>query len=193
LLEPQKQRLALAKRGFWWVSDPPRGASRAALFGRIISLSLLFVALLYGCGVKGAPIPPQMAKPAPITDLQASANPSGINLSWSRPTHYAGGHTMRDLNEFVILRAEDHKAFEPLVELPLSDQERFSQQRAFSYVDGETQIGNNYRYEIVSRTVDGYTSAPSNEVAFTLARPGKVPKPENFTLPTPTPLPTNLP
>jgi hypothetical protein len=133
-----------------------------------------------------------MAKPAPISDLRASGNPSGINLSWSRPTHYAGGHTMRDLSEFVILRAEDHQAFEPLVELPLSDRERFSQQREFSYVDGETRIGGHYRYQIVSRTVDGYTSVPSNEAEFTRARPGTR-KQENFTLPTPTPLPTNLP
>ncbi len=106
---------------------------------------------------------------------------------------YVSGHSLGDLGGFLILRGEDHKPFEPLVELPVSDQERFSPQRSFSYVDGETQVGSSYRYQIVSRTIDGYASAPSNEVEFTRVRPGRGPELENFTLPTPTPLPTNLP
>jgi hypothetical protein len=163
----------------------------AALRGfGLLALSLL---LSTGCGVKGAPIPPEMAKPATIDDLQAEADPTGIELSWSRPTHYASGHNMRNLDSFVILRAEPSQPFQPLVELPISDQERFSPQSAFDYVDGETQIGQNYRYEIVSRTLDGYTSAPSNEVEFTRVRPSKGGSLPNFTLPTPKPLPTTLP
>jgi hypothetical protein len=107
--------------------------------------------------------------------------------------HYVSGHSLRDLGGFVLLRGEGNQPFQPLVELPVTDQERFAQQRTFSYVDGETQVGNSYRYEIVSRTTDGYTSAPSNEVEFTRVRPHKALKPQNFALPTPTPLPTNLP
>ena len=156
-------------------------------------MALVSVMLLSGCGVKSAPLPPQMVKPAAIIDLRASADPAGITLSWSRPTHYVSGHSLRDLGGFVVLRSEGRGAFEPLVELPVTDQERFSQQRAFSYVDDETQLGSSYRYEIVSRTVDGYASAPSNPVVFTRVQPGKNPKPENFTLPTPNPLPADMP
>jgi len=143
--------------------------------------------------VKGAPIPGQKAQPAAIVDLRASPNASGTDLTWSRPTQLVGGHRLRNLEAFVILRGEGDRPFEPLVELPLSDRERFSQQRRFSYLDGETQLGRRYRYEIVSRTFDGYVSAPSNEVDFTRVRPGRSPELENFTLPTPTPLPTTLP
>jgi len=106
---------------------------------------------------------------------------------------YASGHSLRDLGGFVILRGEDHQPFQPLVELPVTDQDRFSPQRRFSYVDGEALLGNSYRYEIVSRTIDGYASAPSNKVEFTRAQPRKISNLQNFASPAPTSLPANLP
>lgn len=155
--------------------------------------ALLALALVPGCGVKSSPVPPQIVYPAAISDLHASADPAGINLTWSRPTHYVSGHSMRDLGGFVLLRGEGNQPFQPLVEIPVTDQERFSPQRKFSYVDDETQMGNSYRYEIVSRTTDGYASAPSNQVKFTRVQPHQTLEPQNFALPTPSPLPTNLP
>jgi hypothetical protein len=153
-------------------------------------LASLGLTLFPGCGVKSAPLPPQMAEPAAITDLRASADPAGINLTWSRPLHYASGHPLRDLGGFVLLRGEDHQPFQPLVELPVTDQERFAPQRKFSYVDGEARMGNSYRYEIVSRTIDGYTSAPSNKVEFTRPRARTFVNSQSSALPTPT---ANLP
>jgi hypothetical protein len=135
--------------------------------------------------MKSAPVPPETTKPAPITDLHASASPFGIDLSWSRPTHYMSGHSFRDLGDFVILRAEDHQPLKPLVELPVTDQERFAQARNFTYVDGETELGRAYRYEVVSQATDGYTSPPSNEVEFVRVQPHR--KAENFSLPAPRP------
>jgi hypothetical protein len=162
----------------------------------ILSSALLVLAglpLFPGCGVKSSPVPPQTVYPQAISDLRASADPSGINLIWSRPRHYVSGHIMRDLGSFVLLRGEGKQPFQPLVEMPVTDQERFSQESSFSYVDDETQMGNSYRYEIVSRTMDGYTSAPSNAVEFTRMWPPKTLQPNNFALPRPAALPTNLP
>jgi hypothetical protein len=138
--------------------------------------------------VKSAPLAPELVRPMQITDLQASVDPNGIKLSWLRPTHYSGGHTMRDLGGFVILRGAAGGPLEPLVELPVTDRERFSVQHQFSYVDNETILGQHYRYEIISRTTDGYISMASNEVAMTRVKPAPTPNPENFKLPTPTPL-----
>jgi hypothetical protein len=154
-------------------------------------LALIGLPVLVGCGVKSTPVPPEIVHPAAISDLHASADSAGINLTWSRPMHYVSGHSMRDLGGFVLLRGEGNQPLQPLVELPVTDQERFSVQHTFSYVDEEAQVGNSYRYEIISRTTDGYTSAPSNRVQFTRIQPQL--KPQNFALPTPTPLPTNLP
>jgi hypothetical protein len=137
-----------------------------------------------GCGVKSAPQAPELVRPAQIVDLRAAADPNGIKISWARPTHYFSGHTMRDLSGFVILRGEAAGPLEPLVELPVTDRERFSVQREFSYVDNETAIGQRYRYRIVSKTSDGYTSVASNEAEFTRVRPAPAPNPENYKLPT---------
>ena len=156
-------------------------------------LALIGIPVLAGCGVKSTPVPPETVYPAAISDLHATADPAGINLTWSRPMHYVSGHSMRDLGGFVLLRGEGNQPFEPLVELPVTDQERFSPERTYSYVDGEARVGNSYRYEIISRTTDGYTSAPSNQVRFTRVWPHKTLQPQNFVLPTPSPLPTNLP
>ena len=89
---------------------------------------------------------------------------------------------MHDLGGFVLLRSDGNQPFQPLVQIPVTDQERFSPQRSFSYLDGETQVGNSYRYEIISRTLDGYASAPSNEAKFTRVPP----HPQNLALPSAT-------
>ena len=148
---------------------------------------------VWGCGVKSAPIPPELARPEKIADLRASADRNGIKLNWGRPSHYASGHTMRDLGDFVILRGEGDSAMQPLVKLPVTDQERFSPQRDFTYVDGETTLGSRYRYAIVSETGDGYTSEASNEADFTRIKPPPPPNPDTFALPAPSPLPDTTP
>jgi hypothetical protein len=154
----------------------------APVFGLVLALD--------GCGVKSAPIAPELVLPQRILDLRAAADPNGIKLIWERPTRYTGGHTMRDLSGFVILRSEGNGPAEPLVELPVTDRERFSVQRQFGYIDNETVVGRNYAYEIISRTSDGYVSQPSNQVTFTRVKPAPPPNPETYTLPTPTPLAT---
>jgi len=166
--------------------------SRLLFLLSALSRLILIGSLVLGCGVKSAPVPPQLLYPARISDLHASADANGINLTWSRPMHYASGHSMHDLGSFVLLRSQGHQPFQPLIELPVTDQERFVPQRKFSYLDGETEVGNSYRYEVVSRTTDGYTSAPSNKVEFTRIWP-KPAKPNKSALPALTRLPSNSP
>jgi hypothetical protein len=96
--------------------------------------------------------------------------------------HYVGGHSLRDLGSFIVLRSEGAQPFQPLVEIPVTDQERFAVQRTFSYLDGETRAGNTYRYEVVARTLDDYTSAPSNQVRVTWLPTHKQAEPPNSTV-----------
>ena len=151
-------------------------AQRLLVFGVIL--------LSAGCGVKSSPIAPELIHPEPIADLRALPDNHGIKLSWGRPTHYTGGRTMRDLGGFVILRgAGTSGPLAPLVELPVNDQERFAIEHDFSYIDSETAVGAAYRYQIVSRTLDGYSSAASNEVDFKRINPPPPPNPDTFKLP----------
>src|SRR5690349_8624702 len=177
------------------MSNVPAHRPRPLSILRLISLllALISLTLLAACGVKSSPVPPQTVYPEAISDLRASADPTGINLTWSRPMHYVSGHALRDLGGFVLLRSQGNQPFQPLVELPVTDQERFSPQRAYSYVDRETQMGGSYRYEIVSHTIDGYDSAPSNEVEFTRSWPPKTPRQQSLVSPAPAPARTNLP
>jgi len=159
-----------------------RAAAIAMLF------SLLAVSWI-GCGVKGVPIPPEAAIPERIADLDAFSDKDGIRLSWGRPLHYSGGRKLRDLGSFEIDRAEGTGAPRMIAKIPVTDQERFQQQRTFDYLDGDTQIGHTYRYVVIAETFDGYRSPPSNEAQVVRAAPSPQANPETYTLPTPTPLP----
>jgi hypothetical protein len=157
----------------------------------VTSLILSAVAVLGACGVKSAPVPPEKARPETITSLTATSVQDGILLRWNRPLTYAGGNTMRDLGGFVIMRAEgDTAQMQPLVEVPVTDRERFQVEMVFTYDDLETQIGAHYRYAIIAETTDGYRSDPSNAVEITRVKPPPPPNPANFQIPTPSPLPT---
>ena len=170
-----------------------KGRSGAGRYGYPLwsLLMLLAGAIAIGCGVKSAPVPPEKARPIAITTLKAASSAGGIMLTWDRPLVYAGGNTMRNLGGFVIMRAEgDTAQMQPLVEIPVTDLERFQVQMIFTYDDLETQLGAHYRYAIISETNDGYRSDPSNVVDITREKPPPPPNPSNFQLPTPSPLPT---
>ena len=150
---------------------------------------LLAAVLLLGCGVKSPPIPPQEAVPERIVSLNATSEKNGVLLSWERPDRTAGGHSMHDLGSFEIERAEDTRAFAPLVEIPVTDQDRFQLQQKFTYLDKDAQVGKHYRYQIISSTIDAYRSDPSNEAEITHQIPKPPPNPEDFVIPQPKPLP----
>jgi len=159
----------------------------------IVSITIFAATGLPGCGVKSAPVPPEYARPERILSLHAIPAIGGIKLTWQRPTRYNGGHTMRDLSGFVLMRAEGDGPMTALVNIPVTDQERFQLEDVFSYLDAETKMGARYRYTIIAQTSDGYHSEPSNEVELTRVKPPLAPNPDTYQLPSPAPLPTDTP
>jgi predicted small lipoprotein YifL len=122
-----------------------------------------------GCGRKGPPRAPEDVLPKTITDLTAAAAPDGIQLFWSRPGSYTDGSRMTDLGGFVVERAtgsDPSSRFQRLSVLQVGDRDRFRQIKRFRHVDLETVAGTQYRYRVVSFTLDRYFSAPSNVVAI---------------------------
>jgi hypothetical protein len=142
-----------------------------------------------GCGAKGRPIAPELTHPERINDLAAKQDSKGIRLTWSRPTKYTGGKSLKDLAGFRLLRAESGRTLADLADLPVNDQERFQKTRRFAYVDDTAQVGRTYSYAMIAETSDGYESALSNVVEITRSAPQPPITPENFKLPKPTPLP----
>jgi len=167
-------------------------AERMFAIGMLLMVVAAVAIGLPGCGVKSAPIPPEYASPERILDLRAESDAGGIKLTWSRPTHYVGGHSMHDLSAFVIKRADGDGPMTALVNIPVTDQERFQLEDEFSYLDGETTMGNRYRYTVIAEAA-GYHGDPSNEVEFTRIKPPPPPNPANFKLPAPSPLPVGTP
>jgi len=155
----------------------------------VAGAALVATAMWLGCGIKAPPVPPEFALPQQILDLRAESGAGGVRLIWSRPDTYASGKRMRDLRSFVVMRSKAEAPPERLVEIPVTDQERFRPQRDFSYFDRATKIGEAYSYTVISRTLGGYSSEPSNEASLVRTVPRPAPNPENFVLPTPVPLP----
>lgn len=132
-----------------------------------LGLVLLALALAAGgCGRRGAPRPPEDALPETLTKVEARNEAKGIVVSWERPETYVDGARMTDLAEFEIWRAvgagEDDEAFTRLARMEVTDRDRFRQLERFRYVDVAVEAGRRYRYRVVSSTLDGYVSAPSN-------------------------------
>jgi len=159
----------------------------------IVLVTILTAAGLLGCGVKSAPIAPEYARPERILTLRAQPAFGGINLTWQRPTHYNGGHQMRDLSGFVLMRAEGDGPMIALVQIPVTDRERFQIEDDFTYFDGETTMGASYRYTLIAQTSDGYRSEPSNEVTVTRVNPPLAPNPDTYKLPSPAASPGDTP
>lgn len=129
-------------------------------------VGLLAAAALFGCARKAAVKPPELARPAVIEGVEAANEEDGIALEWRRPTAYADGERMTDLGEFRVEREDGAAGFVVIAVLPVTDRERFRQVRRFRFVDRGVADGRSYAYRVVSSTVDGYASAPSDPVAI---------------------------
>jgi hypothetical protein len=117
------------------------------------------------CGHKTMVRAPEDCAPETITDLAVRNDADGIRLSWMRPKQYVDGKRMDDLGHFVIERSTGDAAntpFERLATLEVTDRERFRKTGRFRYLDAAVTTGVRYRYRVVSFTLDGYVSAPSN-------------------------------
>jgi len=145
---------------------------------RWLVFALVLAALGVACGKKGDPRAPELATPKPITNLTARSGPSGIILTWSRPTEYADGTTIKDLAGFVIFRKELPPncpdcpvPYRPLTTVYVEDRGKFAQQRQYRYDDREVRPKAIYRYRVAAQLLDGSLSAPSNEVEIARGDP----------------------
>jgi hypothetical protein len=67
---------------------------------------LLFAAvLLTACGTPGAPLPPSLELPKPVTDLRAARKGDKVYLAWSPPTQTTERQTIRHLGPTRVCRS----------------------------------------------------------------------------------------
>ena len=146
-------------------SGDPRSGFCDSVCGFACAFACCACAVLAACGRKGPVKPPEYTRPAPIEDLSAKNEGDAILLTWKRPDTYADQSRMTDLGEFRLERATGGAGeFATIAVLPVTDRERFRQIKRFRFADRGVAEGESYRYRVVSSTVDGYASAPSNTV-----------------------------
>ncbi len=138
---------------------------------RLFLMAMIGLALASACGKKGDPRAPELVIPRTITNLSARSGPTGIALTWSRPTAYVDGSELKDLASFVIFRKEVSQScpdcpvpYRQLTTVNVEDQEKFVKQKQYRFDDREVRPKAIYRYRISSQLFDGSLSAPSNEV-----------------------------
>jgi hypothetical protein len=138
---------------------------RATALARQVSLVALLVAVSVACGVKAPPRPPENVVPTPITDLRGTPVRDGIELRWGRPRKSVDGRSLSDLAGFHVERATGGApAFARIATVEVTDRDRIQQQRVFRFTDPGLAVGDVGRYRVVSFTLDGYVSDPSNVV-----------------------------
>ena len=72
-----------------------------------LTLGLLSLALLAGCGSPGEPLPPSLELAAPVTDLHASRKGDQVTLTWTAPTRTTDGRNIRLRGYTEICRSVD--------------------------------------------------------------------------------------
>jgi hypothetical protein len=66
---------------------------------------LLFVLAAAGCGVPGAPLPPSLELPKPVTDLRALRKGDKVYLAWTVPTETTDRQSVRHAGPTSICRS----------------------------------------------------------------------------------------
>jgi len=129
---------------------------------------LLGLAILgSACGLKTAPVAPELVVPTPPTSVHASPTATGIELAWRRPTRYSGGGRMRDIERFVIERSDESRpTWTEVGTVVMTDRYRLQQPRRIDWLDTEVAPGTRYAYRVVTVTRDGQHSVPSTPVAL---------------------------
>jgi hypothetical protein len=132
----------------------------------VVAVAGTLAAAATACGLKTAPVAPELVVPQPATELHASAAADGVRLVWRRPTRYSGGGRMRDIERFEIERATgDAPAWTSVGTLVMEDAYRLRQPRRIEWTDVTAAPGTRYRYRVLTRTRAGQTSTPSAPAA----------------------------
>lgn len=140
---------------------------------RRVALVLMMVTLA-GCGKKGALMPPEALRPAPVADLRVEQQGEAFLVSWTRPAKEIGGRKLTDLAVMQLFRREVlppgedceqcAEAYKPVIRVDL-DYPRgvvISGDRFFWYDTGVVR-DRSYRYKVVSANREGAASPPSNQ------------------------------
>jgi hypothetical protein len=143
-----------------------------------LALSSLTISLLIGCGTPGAPQPPSLHLPKPVTDLKAVRKGNKVYLSWTAPAETTDGEGIRSEGRVLVCRALQTPTAascrEQAGELMLPAANATADRRQTFVDDVGPAIAANdphdfFTYNVIAANNRGKSAGPSNPVAVFLA------------------------
>lgn len=140
---------------------------------RFLPLILALLSLA-GCATQGAPQPPSLNVPKPITDLSAVRKGDTVTLSWTAPDATTDGASVRHSGKMIARRTTaDNQTASVVGEVPLTPVPKSDQSRAQSLKDSLTDLLRSSTSDFAIYTVEavnnsGKSGGLSNQVAVPL-------------------------
>ena len=136
---------------------------------------MFIVILVWGCGVKAPPTPPDVLVPKAVKDLQGAVREGAFYLTWSLPKENIDDSRPVDLRRFLVLRRDETRGcpecpgdFNVKAELDLRDPHGYLlEDDTVTWRDTGLKEGVIYMYKIIGVNRWGYQGPPSNEVMIT--------------------------
>jgi hypothetical protein len=149
-----------------------RVSRRRFMKARVIVL-LALSSLLWGCGLKAAPVARDTIVPKRIVDLQAIPRESELFLMWTAPKDNSDKTVLTDLEKFQILRSEGvliadecrgcGEESKVIYEMALNSPEEIKGKK-ISFLIEDQEPRKVYVYQVVSINRRGHRGSPSNPV-----------------------------
>ena len=151
----------------------------------LLILPILLVALIGGCGKKGAPVPWQTIVPKKILDLEGIPREGGLLLQWTVPKENTDKSVLDNLVEIRILRSEGAlvggecpgcgEGTKDIQKVKVDPKQEVPGKRMSAFFEDQ-EPKRVYMYQVVCINRRGHPSAPSNAVWVYWDRPPAPPR-----------------
>lgn len=153
-------------------------------FNLIITVLVLVMAGLTGCGYKTMPVPPEEIVPLPVTDLRYELDEKGVTLYWTFPAKTVKGEKLTDISYFEMYRAVvPADSYCDTCPIPFAEPFRLSggaisagTPKQKTYSSTLLRPGHLYFFKVRSKAGWWAESADSNIVSFMWNIPPKAPE-----------------
>jgi hypothetical protein len=135
-----------------------------------------------GCGTPGAPQPPSLNIPKPISDLKAARKADTVTLSWTAPKQTTDGSLFRHTGKIIVRRAlSSAESGSNVGEKPLEPTQKKQRPPAETWSESirdllRSDSGDFAIYTVEALNGAGKSGGPSNQVAVPLVLTAPTPK-----------------